>query len=156
MITRPKGQATAVAATWTTSERWRLLFKGNWKDVEHNNVLELRTVVQVLRHLARNSNCWRRRVLVMTDSLVSLGVLSKGRSSARALLHLARVAASVQLAFGILLYLRWVPSERNVADGPSRQVGLGAAMETQALHLLRDTPKTLRWLFRGGRRAPSG
>ena len=88
----------------------------------------------------------------MTDSLVSLGVLSKGRSSAKALLHLARVAASVQLAFGILLYLRWVPSEKNIADGPSRQVGLGAAMETQALHMLRDTPKRLRYFFKRERR----
>ena len=46
-ITRPKGQAIAASTAWMASSRWRLLFKGQWREHEHNNVLELRTVVQV-------------------------------------------------------------------------------------------------------------
>ena len=119
---------------------------------EHNNVLELRCVVSVLRHLARSSRCWSRRVVIMTDSVVSMGVLQKGRSSASSLLWLARVACGISLALGIRGYYRWVPSQWNMADGPSRGVSIGAAEETKDAHRMRSTPKVVRpflsWLGR--------
>jgi len=63
--------------------------------------------------------------LVMTDSLVCLGLFAKGRTSSRGLLRLARIGAAYQLALRITLYLRFVPTDRNWADGPSRQSRLG-------------------------------
>eukprot|EP00959_Pyramimonas_sp_CCMP1952_P243991 5100242-Pyramimonas_sp.AAC.1 len=60
-----------------------------------------------------------------------MGVLAKGRSSATGLLHLARQASAVVLVFGIRLYVRWVASEDNVGDGPSRALDIGAAEATK-------------------------
>ena len=65
---------------------------------------------------------------------VPLGALAKGRSSSPALLRLCRQAAAISLGFGMRLYLRYVPSEWNIADGPSRGLGVGAAEETQHAH----------------------
>ena len=67
--------------------------------------------------------------------MVTLGCLGKGRSSAPALLRLCRQAASVTLAFGIRLMLRYVPSEFNNADGPSRGLEVGVAPDTVTSHL---------------------
>ena len=79
----------------------------------------------MVRRLTRSSAAWGRRVLLVTDSLVSLGVLSKGRSSSWPLLRLARQAGVCVLVARLRLYLRWVASERNHADGPSRDAPIG-------------------------------
>eukprot|EP00959_Pyramimonas_sp_CCMP1952_P379649 7952762-Pyramimonas_sp.AAC.1 len=73
-----------------------------------------------------------------------MGVLGKGRSSATGLLHVARQAAAAGLVFGIELYLRWVASEDNVADGPSRALDIGAAEATKEEQKWRHTPKAAR------------
>ena len=90
---------------------------------------------------------WNKRVLIFTDSLVTLGALSKGRSSARQLLRVCRQAAAVQLGCRIRLYLRWVPSERNLADGPSRGGPIGVDAETAVAHRFRGLPKRLHRLL---------
>ena len=79
---------------------------------------------------------------MLVDSMVAIGCLSKGRSSVRALLRLCRQAASVGLACGLRFLLRYVPSEWNVADGPSRGLGLGVAPETALAHQDREQPST--------------
>ncbi len=65
--------------------------------------------------------------MIFTDSLVSLGVFLKGRSSSRPLLRLARKAAAITLGPSMRRHLRGVESGRNVADGPSRGHGVGPA-----------------------------
>ena len=143
-IVRARGQALAATTTWTRVSRWSVLYQGGWTREEHNNILELRTIVGLLRHLSRSRPSWGKRVLVFSDSLVSMGVLAKGRSSAPGLLHLARQAAAAILARGLKVYLRWVASEDNVADGPSRGLAMGAAEATKEEHRWRHTPKALR------------
>ena len=128
--------------------KWHVLFAGRWSQHEHNNVLELRTVVSVLRHLSRTSQSWGHRVMIFTDSMVSLGALQKGRSSAKDILHLCRVGAIIQMVSQIRGYFRWVPSEHNLADGPSRGLGIGAAEETIRQHVRRAVPKRLERLLR--------
>ena len=56
----------------------------------------------------------------MTASLVSLGSVMRGRSSSPPLLRLLRRIAAHLLMTGSMLYLRWVETWRNWADGPSR------------------------------------
>ena len=123
---------------------------GRWSREEHLNTLELRTIVMLLRHLARSSRTWGQRTLVFSDSVVSIGVLRKGRSSSRPLLRLARVAAVLQMVTRTRIYLRWVPSGLNHADGPSRQLQIGAAEHTIDEHRYRYTPKPLRLPRPGG------
>ena len=75
----------------------------------------------------------------MVDSMVALGCLSKGRSSSPALLRLARIVAAHSALFGLRLLFRYVASELNVADGPSRGKHIGAALETIQSHMDRIT-----------------
>ena len=109
-----------VSASWDPIEKWTEKARWTWGKEEHNNVLEARAVLGVLRHLSRSSTAWNSRVLVFTDSRVTLGCLSKGRSGARALLRVCRQAAGIQLACRIRLYLRWVPSATPFAQATRR------------------------------------
>ena len=61
------------------------------------------------------------RVLLLTDSLVTLYTLWKGRSSSPDLLLALRKAQALVLAGGITLMIGWVPSILNPADEPSRR-----------------------------------
>ena len=120
-----KVRAPPISEIWTARTGWRLLFQSVWKRQEHQNVLEARTLMNLARHLARSSKRWRRRYLVFTDSLVSLGAFGKGRSSSPALLRLCRRWATVRMVLDIRISLRWAPTDRNLADGPSRRAKIG-------------------------------
>ena len=80
-----------------------------------------------LRHLSRSSRSWGKRVLFISDSLVTIGVQSKGRPPSWPLLRLARQSSAILLACDIRLYMRYVETDRNHLDGPSRGFGLGHA-----------------------------
>ena len=116
---------------------------GEWKETGHTNINETRVIVGLLRHLARSARWWGSRVLIFTDIMVALRAVSKGRSSSPPLLRLCRQASAVILAFDIRPLLRYVPSEMNVADGPSRGLKLAVADETREAHRDRlPTPPT--------------
>jgi len=115
-----------VASHWDDL-RWRLLFKTRWRLEEHINVLEARTVALTVTRMCTSTETWGRRIQIQVDSQVTLAALSKGRSSRKPLNHIARRVASQVLAFGLKLILRWVPTKRNQADGPSRGQGVGPA-----------------------------
>ena len=119
---------------WSNARRWKLTFSGRWTDREHISVLEARTVLLLARHLCRSRRTCQTRVLVLLDSMAALGCLSKGRSAVRPLLHLCRQLAGLTLFVGLRLWLRYIPSEWNPADGPSRGGRVGAASETVAAH----------------------
>ena len=72
---------------WQTSREWHELYRGKWDIPEHNNILEARSVLSAARHLSRSTANWGRKHFIFTDSLVALGSLAKGRSSAIKLLH---------------------------------------------------------------------
>ena len=73
-----------------------------------------------IKHLCRSSANNNKRVLVCVDNLCTLAVFSKGRSSRGRLGYLARKMSALLLVHKITLVLRWVPTLRNIADGPSR------------------------------------
>ena len=128
----PRGLALAedVPDSVAHVERWHLVVSGTWDREEHQNVLECRTVVMVLRRLARCRRIWNQKVVVVTDSLVTMGCLNKGRSSSWPLLKQARASGIIQLVLGIRPRFRWVSSERNAADGPSRGAAVGPDLDT--------------------------
>ena len=106
---------------------------GTWAYDDHINVHEMRAVVAVIRHLARSSRNWNSRVLVLCDSMVTVGAVTKMRSSSFSLLKQLRKITALALCTGIRLTLRWIPTWMNPADGPSRgeAVGLGAVTEAK-------------------------
>eukprot|EP00959_Pyramimonas_sp_CCMP1952_P165500 3459662-Pyramimonas_sp.AAC.1 len=72
----------------------------------------------------------------------------KGRSSAGGVLRITRQWAAWCLAGGVQASVRWIPSERNVADAPSRRrAPLGAWLDGGAGGA---EPDLDRWDVRGG------
>ena len=61
------------------------------------------------------------RYLVLLDSYVALGVLSKKRSSSRRLHKVLRRFDALELAGGMKPYFAYVRSAKNPADRPSRR-----------------------------------
>lgn len=118
-----------VALHWDPLHRWKELFRWKWQRDDHINVLEAKTACIAFCHRVRDARCWGKRIMLFTDSQVTLGCLTKGRSSIGSLNRVARRLGSLQLGFGIKPYFRWVPTKRNHADGPSRGFPLGIAPE---------------------------
>ena len=134
---RNKVRVPPLQSPWFKVERWKLTFKGRWKSFEHISVQEARTAVSLIRHLGRSAATRGRKFLAFTDNMAVLGVLGKGRSSCPPLLRQARKAAAVTLAFGVRVLWRYIPSEYNPSDGPSRGQAVGAAPATVAEHAQR-------------------
>ena len=127
-------RAPALSSRWRPIDRWKLLYMGAWRRTEHTNINETRTAIGLLRHLGRSTRARGCRFLVLIDSMVALGALAKGRSSSPPLLRLCRQQAVLCMAFGLRPLYRYVPSEWNPADGPSRGGPVGVAEETSAAH----------------------
>jgi integrase len=87
---------------------------------EHINRKELGAVVTAVRWASRAPCSRRCRLVLQADSAVAVGVLRKGRSSRPGLLYHARRLAALTLAHRISLVPRWISTEKNMADRPSR------------------------------------
>jgi hypothetical protein len=101
--------------------KWATIVSAPFVRSEHINCLELRSVQTALRWVVSSPDCINRRLLMLNDSQVSVGALTKGRSSAHLLLARLRPTCGLLLAAGIQLYVRWIKSELNPADEPSRR-----------------------------------
>jgi hypothetical protein len=110
--------------SFVRERQWRVEVSAAWRRTEHINSLELRAVHTALRWaLCEGSvRVLASRVMLLTDSSAVLGALLKGRSSSRTLLVRVRAVAVLLLASGVRLLPRWIPSELNPADAPSRAV----------------------------------
>ena len=114
-----------VGPSWDALDRWHLNVAWTWTTPEHNNILEARAAVAAFQRATKSAHTWGKRILLISDSQVTIGALSKGRSSVMILNRLCRRMASMVLGLQIKPYLRYVRTWRNIADGPSRGAGLG-------------------------------
>ncbi len=114
-VTTPE-QAAVVAG----SSRWHTIVSSRWLRAEHINVLELRALCTAVRWVLSFRHSVGCRLLLFSDSTVTVGAVSKGRSSSLPLNRRLRYLASLVFAFGLSVAVRWLPSELNPADGPSR------------------------------------
>lgn len=104
-------------------QNWKVIVSARWRAPEHINSLELRAVSTAVRWLVSSSSrspCFGHKVLVLSDSMVAVGALRKGRSPSRLLLRRVRAIAAVALAFSLRLTVLWIPTDINPADEPSR------------------------------------
>eukprot|EP00972_Heterocapsa_arctica_P088260 13015012-Heterocapsa_arctica.AAC.1 len=77
MVIGDKVRAPAVGANWDDIERWRELFRWKWKHPEHINLLEMRTGLAAVRRAVRDKRAWGKRIMLIGDSLVTIGAFSK-------------------------------------------------------------------------------
>ncbi len=111
--------------------------KAKWRYRESINVQELRVVAATARRLSMSREAWRKRVLIFTDSTATLGAVQKGRTSSYPMLRQCRTICALSLVLQIWPRCRYVESERNWSDGPSRGLKIGAAADTVLLHAYR-------------------
>jgi hypothetical protein len=121
LIAHPKSaKGPVVARKWTRPERWKKVAVVRWQREEHVNVGEARALLLAVRHSSRSSEIRGRRVLILSDSLVVVGSISKGRSSSYPINRQCRRACAHAVLWGTRFLVRYVSTHRNPADGPSR------------------------------------
>eukprot|EP00438_Fugacium_kawagutii_P011539 Skav230147 [mRNA] locus=scaffold1301:267704:272380:+ [translate_table: standard] len=100
---------------------WRTVKMGKWQHThEHITLKEGRAFLIALRRLSRSREHRRKRHLFLVDNLSLCFAIAKGRSHSFELLRVLQKAAALSLACGLTIRPRWIRSEVNVADGPSR------------------------------------
>ena len=99
---------------------WTQVDGSAWQRVESIPVLEGRAIVWLAQHLARSSKKHNKRHLVLTDSMTACLALEKGRSSTPSINRICRQVAALQFMTGFEIRTRWIPSELNPGDPPSR------------------------------------
>ena len=99
---------------------WDISDWGKWRFKEHITQLEGRALVTHLSHLVLDRDAHNRETLVFVDSFSTACAMSKGRGQDIGMLQSTRRVAALCFACNIGLHVRWVPSEWNVADEPSR------------------------------------
>ncbi|CAE7265927.1 AMY1.1 [Symbiodinium sp. CCMP2592] len=104
-------------------DTWHTVLMGRWGETgEHITLKEGRALVLAVRRMARSTHSRRKRHLVIVDSMSLAFAATKGRATNFALLRITQQLSALSLAGDFQLRLRWVPSEVNVADGPSRGI----------------------------------
>ena len=100
---------------------WTIADAYPYRQEEHINVLELRSILHALEWRARSKVSQDQRFLHLSDSQICLAVLTKGRSSSKKINHLLRRICALCLAMGWYPLYAWIESRLNPADEPSRR-----------------------------------
>ena len=102
--------------------RWKTIAGWTWQgSPEHINVLELRAVYTSIRWWASQRQAHSARLVHLTDSLVCLHALSRGRSSSRKMRRTMAKLNSYLLACNLHPVWAYVHTSENPADKPSRR-----------------------------------
>eukprot|EP00438_Fugacium_kawagutii_P020949 Skav211840 [mRNA] locus=scaffold305:781368:784860:+ [translate_table: standard] len=113
-----------IAKEWSDESRWNLISAKPWKDItEHINIKEAKVALMGLRRFCRTGRNFGHRCLSLCDNQVAVFAFSKGRSGSSMINNLCKRAAAYQVGCGITWHLRYIASEDNPADGPSRKFG---------------------------------
>lgn len=117
LVKHQRLRASVPAKLW----RWRVVAGWKWKSPrEHINSLELRAILTTVKWRVERQKLRHKRFLHLTDSMVCMHVLSRGRSSSRKLRStLSRINAMLLVSSSHALY-GYVNTKENPADAPSR------------------------------------
>ena len=102
--------------------KWKTIAKFSWKTGASLPVCEARSVLFAVKHALRSPESFGKRHVILSDSLTATCAISRGRSSGFQLRHVCCQIGALALATGSYFSVRWIPSEWNPADNPSRNV----------------------------------
>ena len=124
---------------------WAEARRGFWKHREHITLLEARTLVKTIRELAHQTFGHDIRQLFLVDNMSVALAFSRSRAHDFALLVQIRRFCAYAIARGIVCYIRWIPSELNDSDAPSRNYQQSSETFTtqlEAMHVPYDPAPT--------------
>ena len=102
--------------------RWRTVAGWSWKSQsDHINVLELRAILTSIRWWVKKKRCSSARFLHLTDSLVCLHSLCRGRTSSRKMRRTLIRINALLLATDLHPLWGYARTKQNPADRPSRR-----------------------------------
>lgn len=99
---------------------WLVVGRYKWKKQESMPVLEARSTLHAVKHILRSSLRHRQKHVILTDSMTAALAFSKGRAKTQLLRNVVQRVSALCLASGSTVFLRWIPSEWNPSDSPSR------------------------------------
>ena len=100
---------------------WKEVMSYAWKRPDHINVLEVNAFVTMQRRRSRDPAKHGTRYLSIVDSMVTRGAVAKGRSPSRAINHLLRKSAALNMAADTYPVAVWTISDWNFSDAASRR-----------------------------------
>ncbi len=101
-------------------KQWRVVGRYKWKRQEPIPVLEARAALHGIKHVLRSVDNFGKRHLVLSDSITAVCALDRGRGKAFKMRRVTQQVGAMCLATHTVFSYRWLPSEWNPADGPSR------------------------------------
>ena len=107
----------------------------------HINLEEGNALVSYTRWILRSRSRFRHRVVILIDSKVVIGAVTKGRSSSVPLNSIVRRLACLCFAGGLILHCIFVPTSHNPGDWPSR--GGPATWPQELQQSRRSAPRVL-------------
>ena len=102
------------------SARWVGGSSCSFKSSAHVNLQELKGLKMVIKHEEGSISRIPRRLVSLSDSQVVVGSYSKGRSSSARLNNILRSMLGWTCLKNLEVVLCWIPTDKNVADEPSR------------------------------------
>ena len=100
---------------------WMHVASGRWQYRDENIiVLESRALTRGVEILASTQQLYQKRCVVLVDNMAVALSFDRRRSRIFLVLTCIRKIASLCFALGLAVTVRWIPSETNVSDWPSR------------------------------------
>lgn len=99
---------------------WRTVFSHAASDHSHINLKELRAARLYLKRHAKSKNKKNGRVIILLDSQVARGALTRGRSPSYPINRQLRRLVPTLIGGKIFPTFLWIPSKANPSDPPSR------------------------------------
>ena len=128
---------------------WSPVRWGQWSRPEHITLLEARTAVRDVQHRLLQPHGCHCRMLFSGDNLGCILALSRSRAKGYQMLVQVRRVAAWALARGVRISFRWILSEWNIADDPSRLAEAAAIADDELEEILSPPSRP-----RGFRRRP--
>ena len=102
------------------NQQWQTIGRHRWQRELCMPVAEAQAVLFGVKHALRNMSAFGKKHLILTDSMTVACAVSRGRSHGFQLRRVIQQIAAHSLVTNSEIHLRWIPSEWNPADSPSR------------------------------------
>ncbi len=99
---------------------WQVVGRYRWQRKESMPVYEARASLHAIQHHLRSLENYEKKHVILTDSMTAAVAFDKGRAQGFKLRRVVQQTSALAMASCCLFRMRWIPSEWNPADGPSR------------------------------------